>query len=409
MIKKTALLLLLPLCLLAPSAQAQTKNSVYSMFGIGQVIDDSYGINQSFGGAGIALQSGRFVNHANPAAYLGILPHSFIAELGAYGIINRSESSQTTQHTSAININYFSMGLYLMDRWSASAGFVPYTYIDYEVHSQAEIGGELTTYKKVFNGTGGLSKVYLGNAVQLFKGLSLGANLAYVGGPVTQTEAAAASGSFSGYQLKTERSAYGLYLDYGLQASIPYREWVCSVGLTYAPAKSLTTDNVRTFTYDNKTSKLEEDRTRDIQLPQRFGIGVALRNGSRWRAGADYEVCKWSSIDFSNPLLNTRNSQRFSAGMEFVPGSKGSKGAGIYSYRLGGRYKNTYMEISDTPINALALDLGMGIAINPVFNFNLTLEYGREGTLTSHLIRNNYLALYINYSLHDFWRRRNYY
>ncbi|HQG47236.1 MAG TPA: hypothetical protein PLG50_16375, partial [bacterium] len=74
-----------------------------------------------------------------------------------------------------------------------------------------------------------------------------------------------------------------------------------------------------------------------------------------------------------------------------------------------GRYKSTYMEISDTPIDAMAVDLGMGIAINPVFNFNLTLEYGREGTLSSHLIRNNYLALYVNYSLHDFWRRRNYY
>lgn len=408
MIKKTVLLLLLTALLLVPALQAQTKNSVYSMFGIGQVIDDSYGINQSFGGAGIAFQSGRFINHANPASYLGVLPHSFIAELGAYGMLNRSESNQSNQHSAAVNINYFSMGLYLMDRWSASAGFVPYSYIDYEIHSQDEIGGELTTYKKVFKGTGGMSKVYLGNAVQLIKGVSVGANIAYIGGPITQTESAAASGSFSGYQLKTERSAYGLCFDYGLQASVPLREWVYSIGLTYAPAKSLTTDNERTFTYDNKTSKLEKDRTQDIRLPQRLGIGVALRHGSRWRAGADYELSKWSEIDFSNPVLSTRNSQRISAGMEFVPGAKG-KGAGIFSWRLGGRYKSTYMEISDTPIDAMAVDLGMGIAINPVFNFNLTLEYGREGTLSSHLIRNNYLALYVNYSLHDFWRRRNYY
>jgi len=300
------------------------------------------------------------------------------------------------------------MGLYLMERWTTSAGFVPFSYVDYTIHSRDEIGGELTTIDKVFKGTGGLSKVYWGNSFRIFKGLALGINTSYVGGPITQTESAAASGSFSGYLLKTERSAYGLYFDYGLQACAPFREWICTLGLTYAPAKSLTTVGERTFTYDSKTSKLEEDRIQDIKLPQRIGIGIGLQHGSRWRAGADYELCKWSAIDFSNPYLNTRNSQRLSAGMEYIPSAKG-KAPGVFSYRLGGRYKSSYMEIGDTPIDALALDLGLGIAINPVFNFNVTLEYGQEGTLNSHLIRNNYLAVYVNYSLHDFWRRRNYY
>ena len=68
------------------------KNSVYSMFGVGQIIDNSFGINKSLGGTGIAFQSGSSVNYLNPASYLGIPPNSFILEIGVYGIYNKSEN-----------------------------------------------------------------------------------------------------------------------------------------------------------------------------------------------------------------------------------------------------------------------------------------------------------------------------
>ena len=36
--------------------EAQVKNSIYSIFGIGEVGDDGFGVNQSLGGTGIAFQ-----------------------------------------------------------------------------------------------------------------------------------------------------------------------------------------------------------------------------------------------------------------------------------------------------------------------------------------------------------------
>jgi len=75
-------------------AGAQVSNSIYSMFGVGRTVDYNFGINKSFGGTGIAFQTGRALNFANPAAYLGILPNSMIVESGAYGIWSQSASKK---------------------------------------------------------------------------------------------------------------------------------------------------------------------------------------------------------------------------------------------------------------------------------------------------------------------------
>jgi len=55
------------------SLKAQARKSVYSMFGVGQIIDNSFGVNKSLGGTGIAFQSGREINYINPASYIGIV------------------------------------------------------------------------------------------------------------------------------------------------------------------------------------------------------------------------------------------------------------------------------------------------------------------------------------------------
>ena len=42
--------------------QAQVKKSTYSMFGVGQLADNNYGVNKSLGGTGIAFKSGNAMN-----------------------------------------------------------------------------------------------------------------------------------------------------------------------------------------------------------------------------------------------------------------------------------------------------------------------------------------------------------
>ena len=100
------------------TTKAQSINSVYTMFGIGQLSDNNLGINRGLGGTGIAFKSGRSVNYLNPASYLGLQPRSYILETGAFGVINNAKSGNQTNSFSNINFGYFSVSFYLTDWWA---------------------------------------------------------------------------------------------------------------------------------------------------------------------------------------------------------------------------------------------------------------------------------------------------
>lgn len=395
------------------SLKAQVKNSVYSMFGVGQIIDNSFGINKSLGGTGIAFQSGRSINYLNPASYLGILPDSYIMELGVYGIYNKSENEFTSQAVGYVNLNYFSASFYFTNWWASSFGIVPFSAVDYEVKSSGEIGGELTSYEIKYKGTGGLSRIYMGNSFKIYKGLAVGFNTSYIVGPITQTETASGSDNFIGYEIKNKRTAYGLYLDYGLQYSIGNNEpadqvqsWLYTVGLTFGAGTKLHTTDEFEITYDGKTSPLDNDKKTDIKIPRKFGLGISVRKDNNFRVGFDYEWKNWSNINFSDPSFDIKNSNRFSIGLEYSPHENREDGwLKRLFYRLGANYNNSYLEIDNTPINSMGINLGVGVPYDGM-DLNFSIEYGMDGTLNKGLTKNSYWLFYFNISLREFWSTR---
>jgi len=393
----------------ANSLKAQVKNSVYSMFGVGQISDNSFGINKSLGGTGIAFQSGSSMNYLNPASYLGILPNSFNMELGAYGIISRSENKNTAQTAGDIKVGYFSASLYLKNWWAFCFGIVPFSSVDYEINSSDDVGGELTSFEKKFKGTGGLSRLYLGNSFRIYQGLAVGFNASCIFGPITLTETALSNDRFTGYELKNIRTASSLYLDYGLQYSMSHKDWLYSIGLIYGGSKRLNTTDKLEFTYEGTTSSLEQDEQLDMKIPQKLGLGISVKKGNNFRAGFDYEWKNWSNINFSNPNLDTKNSNRFSIGVEYSPRqNKNSNLLQRLFYRFGANCKNSYLEIDNTQINSTGVNFGVGIPYNEINMINLSIEYGEEGTMSKGLIKNNYWVFYLNFSLNEIWSNRKF-
>jgi hypothetical protein len=401
--KKIALLTF-TIILFASPLDAQVVNSVYSMFGVGQLMDNNIGINKSLGGTGIAFQSGKSINYMNPASYIGMYSHSYVMELGLYGITNKSMTSSTSQRDNSVSISYFSASLYFTKWWASSFGIIPFSSVDYEINSEAEIEGELTTFQKTYTGSGGLSRIYFGNSFSIIDGLSIGFNSSYIVGPVTQTETASGNDSFASYSLTNERLVYSVYFDYGLQYTFKNDDWSYSLGLIYGSSKKLNSDDDLKFTYNGTTTSLTQEKQYDVEIPQKTGVGIAVKNGDKFRIGIDYEWAKWSSINFTNSNLRTKNSNRFSIGVEYYPAEKNNDTwLNTLYYRIGANYKNTYLKIDNTPINSKAINVGLGIPYNYTSLINLSLEYGEEGTLSKGLIKNKYWAFYLSLSLPDFW------
>jgi hypothetical protein len=399
--KKTVVLTITSITfIVSNSLNAQVKNSLYSMFGVGQLSDDNYGINKSLGGTGIAFQSGRSINYSNPASYLGIFPNSFNIELGLYGIYSRSENNIITQTDGDVKFHYFSASMYLKNWWASCFGIVPFSFIDYEIHSIDAIGGELTSFGKNFKGTGGLRRIYLGNSLRIYKGLAVGFNASYLFGIIKQTETANSNESFTGYEIKNECTAQSYYLDYGMQYSIRKDAWLYTAGLIYGASKRMNSNNDLEFTYNGLTSPLKPDKRPGIKIPQKIGLGISINNGNNFRAGFDYKWENWSKITNSNANFDTKNSKRFSIGMEYSPSPRDSWFK-VFIYRLGANYKNSYLQINNTPINSLGITFGVGIPFYGADICNLSVEYGEEGTLNKRLIKSSYWLFCLSLSAHQ--------
>lgn len=405
MINKIQFFLIILLCALifTDSSRAQVKNSIYSIGGIGQIIDYNYGINRSMGGTGIAFQSGNSINSVNPASYIGVLPRSFTIETGVYGIYNRASDHKISQTDGSINISYFLADLYMTDWWALSFGILPISSIDYTVYSHDEVGGELTQYEKEYLGVGGLSQGYIGHSFKLLKGLTAGFNAAYILGNFTKTEIGGGDNSYTKYDLENKRTAYGLYSDYGMQYSIEMKGWSCTLGAIYGHNKTLNTVDNLNFTCNDTTIALRQNKQSDLTIPQKIGLGISMKKGDNFRVGLDYLWRNWANTNFSNSTFNTRNSDRISIGMEFSPGKEPSKESGKVLYRLGANYYNSYVEIDNIRIKSFGVTAGIGIPLQRYNNLNLSVEYGEEGTLDKGLVKNKYWAFYLFFSLHEFW------
>ncbi len=202
----TAIIILFWLLIITNRSLAQVKNSIYSMYGIGQVIENNYGINRAMGGTGIAFQSGNSINTLNPASYLGVSPNSFTIETGIYGIYNRASDGNITQTNGDINISYFLADLYINKWWAISFGILPVSSVDYQINSSDQVNGELTTYEKTYTGSGGISQGYIGQSFKLLKGLTLGINTAYYIGDLIQTETGGGDNSYTEYELENKKN-----------------------------------------------------------------------------------------------------------------------------------------------------------------------------------------------------------
>jgi hypothetical protein len=394
-------------CVPAGILNAQAVNSIYSMYGIGLTVDNGIGVNKALGGAGIAFHSGRTINNLNPASYLGVPSNSYVAEIGAYGIMRTSKTNSSSQIDGDMNFSYFSAAFCINPSWASSFGIYPFSSVDYEVDSVGEINGELTTFEKTYTGTGGLSRATLGNSFRVFKGLSVGFNASYIFGLVIQMETALENESFVGYELNNERFSGSLYLDYGLQYTLTKPNWSFTLGTVYGAPKKLNTTDDKVLTYNGQESDLEATKESTLEIPQKIGIGIAVRRANAFRAGFDYEFNNWSHIRNSNEDIDMVNSNRFFFGAELLPSLySNANWFRKLSYMIGAHYKTTYLEIDDTPIDSKGLTFGLGIPFGGGNIFNLSVEYGESGSLNNGLIKSSHWGGFVTISLHELFRKK---
>ena len=418
------LILMVLMLLVGINTHAQSNvDSPYSMFGLGQVRDKTMNTRlKGMGGLANAMADKAMVNAGNPASYAMIDTLSFLFDAGIYAKSSNFSTSALAERASSASLAYVSMGFALTNWWKMAFGAQPYSNVGYNIVTNFH-DDQVGNCAELFKGDGGLNQAYWGNAFRIGKHFSVGVNANYVFGDSKSTTTLAYPDST--YVICSRRSRdvmiHSFMFDYGLmyQGNVG-NNLTLTMGATYNQKINLhgvQTTYIRTIEADdisNLSSSSEylidtiayhSDKNATYAMPHAFGFGVALQKNNRWKLGADFNWAQWSAFERNGVNEGLQDAWNVAVGGEFMPSSTSISGYWTrVSYRLGGFYGQTFLNINGTSINKMGVTAGLSLPVpRSMSKVEVGLEVGNCGTKSDNLIKESYVNLTVGVSIYERW------
>jgi hypothetical protein len=402
--------------------KAQTNNSPYSVFGIGD-IEDSY-LNRTSGlsNTGIAYRSSRYLINNNPASFSALDNDFFTGEVGGRAsLINYYGGNVDPTNNQSFDITFKKvvLGVKASKHWGTSVGLLPFSSQNYVFNSPLNVNGTTGVIaNQFFQGSGGLNKVYWANSYEFFHHLSLGVDVSYLFGSLQQKIIIQDPNQIELVSTNNNVNLTNFYFDYGLQFYGKVgKKWDYVIGATFANKSPLNVEISQTVL--NPDSSVLYSNTFPLStfnLPTSIGGGISLTYNKRYTLLADYKYQGWGSVNNSgyiNSLLNStnymnysiQNSNRLSVGFEM------SKKKAIYNtliettfYQAGFYYSNSYLNVYGQQIRDIGGTLGIGVnSKRTPLAYTFSVQYGVKGAQSSQLIQERYANFTLSISYRDFW------
>jgi hypothetical protein len=415
--RKNIFLSLTVVILAAVSIKAQvTTSSPYSRYGIGEIERQSFGQSLGMGGVGIGLKTSMAINPLNPASYSAFPMQSFIFQAGMR--MRRTDfSTVDSKYTAYDNsFNSAAIGFRANKYWAASFGLMPVSSVGYQIKTNKELifNTDTSNLESTYGGTGGLTKIYFGNAFN-YKQFSVGINASYVFGTMTyenstllaDTNFVSAVNDEKNYKVKD------FIFDFGVQ----YRDtlsgnWMYTLGATFSNRQDLKTTFSRFSKsyYIQGTYSFSDTIINDtigegnIQLPMNYGLGFSL-SSDKWLFAFDYSIQKWKGLKYLDAEQDyLADSRTMAFGAEYTPKYNSKNFFQTINYRIGGQYSDNYLKFGNTQIKDYSVNLGFGIPIKKSSaKIDISFEAGQHGTTTDGLILQEYYLLNLNFNMGDIW------
>jgi hypothetical protein len=412
------LLLLIPFLAIGQANSSSSTSSPYSRFGIGNLSGYSLGRSEAMGGIGIGIRNPFQVNAGNPASYTAVDSLSFVMEFGILSKHTSYETENAKNGANNVNFDYLAFSFPVKKWWATSFGLMPLSHKGYNIQTIDSTNNSKSSIN--FNGTGSLSKAFIGNAFNIGKHLSVGINIWYLfGSLVDQTyifilNDAAAYDYLSSNGLNVHNFGYTAGVQYHF---VTKKKNTWTLGAVFEPSQSISSSYIiheeralfrgsSSNTPIIDTIKNVVDNKNGLILPVTYGAGFSYAVKDKMVFGADYYHQQWSEAVFlgtSQSYLTNRS--RYSAGFEITPNENSIKSYWARSkYRIGFFYENSYLSLNEKQINGYGLTCGLGLPFpRSRSSFNLSAEFGQLGTTQNNLIRESYVKFTLHFLLYDRW------
>lgn len=346
------------------------------MFGIGRPETAAYGQTAGMGGVAYAMRGRMLLNNDNPASLTGLDSCLLVAE--ASGLLSAEYNRSGKQRATTWQGNFirFAIGGRILKGWYMGGGIAPYSSVGYYFNTYEPVAGTDGTYQNsLYEGSGGLNRMYWTNALQLGRYWSVGINFSYIFGRLKQTETQDQA------VWEQEMTAGKLYADFGcLYSRRISREAAFTIGLVYGYRQAVTFSNRIEMT-GNAISATETRKKVKQYLPDLYGAGANLRY-KKMSYALDYSFRKYSLLASSGPSVKFRDAHEWKAGLAYQPASYLSDLLRRrMEYKAGFSYSIPYMKISGCDGRAWRASLGVGFPLtNGMLGCSLFYDHTRYGS-----------------------------
>ena len=386
---------------------AQTTTP-YSKQGFGILNDHVSGIQRQMGGVGYAMQNGRAVNVMNPASYSQVDSLTFLWDVGVDLSNAWSKEGSMRGYNFGGGLDYLTAHFRLTDRLGASFGLVPYSNVGYSYSGDIDGGSESRT------GSGGLSQIYAGVGYEPLKGLSLGVNVGYLFGTITNTNSVLVT-SITTFERVMEVRDWNVNVGLQYAAQLTARDHLV-LGLAWTPRKSFhghswgsifesQDTSIDTIGYTSMKGRYEQ--------PHSFGAGVSFNHDNRWIAEADFTYQNWKKSKyhiiegFESSTSAFDNRWKAAAGLQFTPNRRGTY-LGAMAFRLGAFYNHDYMTVAGNNVRDYGVTMGVGLPVpNGKTTVNLGLEWRHRTSSPRVMITEDYLNITLGVNFNELWFWKN--
>lgn len=391
---------LLFLFVLSFSAKAQNvmTSSPYSMFGIGEIATDLSGANAAMGGVSTAMRGKALINTDNPAGLVGLDTCRLLAETSAFIKWEYYRSRGSNQAFTG-NFSRFAMAGRIMPRWYMGFGLTPYSVVGYYFQTEQQLEGSVNTYyTSTFTGEGGLSKLFLSNAFAILPSLSVGVNMNYIFGTISNSE------EQSTMSISQELYGQAFLVDFGLQYSRRLsKDLNVTVGAVYGLPQTMRVKRSQELT-DNSTVITTKLKRINQKLPQYIGGGVSVEYKNMTYA-LDYTFREYSTLYSSDGRMTYINSNELRAGACYSPNGYSSQSIWKrMDYKIGLDISTPYyMQVKGSTGPSFRVTAGLSI---PIIGGKLHTAFFYDHTqLSSNALTRGITGFTVTYTLSELFYR----
>lgn len=407
-------------------AQRNTS-SPYSIFGVGEEFGTKTVEQIGMGGIGAAFKSYKYLNFVNPAANANLTYATYV-----FGLLNNElsvKSSDVNQTTNTTSLSYFALGIPISKKLGFVFGMQPTSAVGYSLRNSIFDSEDNLIDLTTFSGTGSVNRLYTGFGWNLYKGLSVGAEIDFLFGNIENSvlnsrlnvdlstrnveDTDIRGGSLKvGVHYETELKNK---LQISLGASAVLENTLKATGNEYLYSLTLTTDGGEI----PRDTIFEGGLNGRLLRPLKTVLGGGIGKADKWYAGVNYSfqnaIVNSGYFNNSNNAFLYDSSSSLSIGGFYLPKSNSiSSYWERVTYRIGMKYEETGLLVNGNPgsnnftsINDFGISFGLGLPLgNRVSNINFSGEIGKRGTLDNGLLQENYFNLRLSLSFNDIWFKK---